>query len=187
MRRGPTPRTAVLVGCLAGFLALTGCGSGSSAGPREGREQATVGSAVVGYPNGWTVLAATDRPQGWDWAAQPAAGGDAGDATTQLAVDGDYSHAPSSDLAVANLLAAAQVGALPQFAVKGRSSTEVPGAADAVQVTFGYRAGGKNYDGLWVVARSADSRVIAVQLTGISPLNSSLVDDVRHSIRVSGS
>ena len=183
MRRTPAGRASAVpaVICwLAAALWMTGCDGGSS-GAGSPQPQATVGSAVVGYPSGWTVLGPADAPKGWDWAAQPSAGADA---TAQLAVDGDLSHAPSSDLAVASLLAAAQVGALPHFAVQSRSRADVDGAADGVQVRFTYQAGGHPVDGLWVVARSKDSRVIAVQLTGTAPLSDALVDEVRGGIRM---
>jgi len=140
---------------------LGGCSLISSPTPGS---RAEVGQVSVRYPKGWAVLAAADRPTGWDWAAQDQAG------TAQVAMDGDYS-ALDVDFTVASLLAGAQVGSYPDFALAERSAVDVDGA----RVDFGYQVADVDYQAAWVVARGDGSRTVVVQVSGRKPLSSDLV------------
>ena len=114
----------------ASTVLLAGCGLiGGGSGP-AGTTKATVGDLTVHYPDGWTVLQGGDKPAGWDWAAQDRAGQSG---TAQLAVDGDHS-AQSVDISVAQLLASAQVGSYPRFALQAQRPVEVKGADKAMRI-----------------------------------------------------
>jgi hypothetical protein len=164
------------VAVTAGLLLLAACSAGPGSGNEPGSITATVGRVEVAYPKGWVVLGAGERPQGWDWAAQNA-GGDA--AQAQVAVDGDYS-ALDVDFSSANLLAAAQVGSLPGFAVQNRDPVTVSGAGTATRIDFTYRTDGGDFRGVWVVARSATTgaHTVVVQVTGKAPVDDALVSSV---------
>jgi hypothetical protein len=167
------------------LMAVSACGGGQdSAGdppPTSASHRQTVGAAVVSYPAGWTIMPAARRPQGWDWAVEDGVG-DA--ATVQVAVDGNYSYQPSAELSTAELLAAAQVGAYPGFAVQAKHGAKVPGAVDAVRTSFTYNVFGTKYEGVWLVARASDSRTAVVQISGKAPLDDDLVEDLVHGVHV---
>lgn len=185
MRRAGAAAAAALA------LLLPGCGGGGvTGGDGTGRAAAgatreqAVGWASVRYPADWTVLAPGDRPQGWAWAAQDRPDGE--HATAQLAVDGELSQYPDIELSLANLLAAAQMGALPGFELREKVPAEVDGAEQALRADFRYEAGGKDHEGVWVVARAADHRTVAVQVTGRAPLGDRLVRDTIAGLRMTG-
>jgi hypothetical protein len=170
---------ALAAAALAALMALTALNGGSdSPSVPPGSKEHTVGWAQVAYPRGWTVLTADQRPQGWDWAAQtpdptPAAGASPG---PQIAVDGDFSRLRDVQMSAAGLLAGAQVGGLPNFAVVDQGPVDVHGAQEAVRIRFTYRTNGTEYEGVWLVARAKDTRTVAVQVTGRRPLSDQLSD-----------
>jgi hypothetical protein len=173
---------AAAVTATAGVLVLAACSALPGSGGGSDDARATVGQVDVAYPKGWTVLGDSQRPEGWDWAAQDVPGDTAG---AQLAVDGDYS-ALDVGFSVANLMAAAQVGTLPEFAVSNQEPVKISGAGTATRVDFTYRADGADFRGVWVVARSAKpgTRTVVVQLTGRAPVDDALVSQVIDGMEV---
>jgi hypothetical protein len=152
---------------------LTGCGGSDTPEAPRGTTAQDVGWARIAYPQGWTVLNAAQRPQGWDWAAQPDA---TEQAAAQIAVDGDYSRMGDVGLSSAQLLAGAQVGGFPEFEVGDQGPAKIPGAVEATRINFTYVVKGVKFDGVWIVARASDDRTVAVQVTGKRPLSDTLVD-----------
>lgn len=158
---------------VASVAVVAACGLVGAPDP-AGTTKATVGAVTVHYPDGWAVLPAADRPQGWAWAAQDRPG-TAG--TVQVAVNGDFS-ALDVDFATASLLSGAQIGTYQDFTPQAGREIEVHGADRALRTDFGYRVDKVAYQASWLVARGDGPRTVAVQVSGREPVDEKLIATV---------
>ncbi|HEX8497924.1 MAG TPA: hypothetical protein VF661_12080 [Actinomycetales bacterium] len=158
----------------AAVLVLGGCSGGVddvAAGPAA----QTVGWAKAATPDAYVVVPGDQRPVGWDWVAQDAAGSAA---TVQLAVDGELGYFQNAGLAMGVLQVGPQIGTLPSWTQVGaEQETTVAGADEARTLRFTYRPEqGRTYNGAWVVAcRKVTQQCIAAQVTSAGALDDATV------------
>jgi hypothetical protein len=162
------------------LLALAGCTR--SAVP-EGWDQHDLGTLTFALPAKLSTDVEVDAA-GWPWGRQDAAGAEA---TIQVLAAPALSHDRYADMALARLLAPAQVGGLPGFRLSDQTEIDVPGATSALRARFVYEpAPGSTAEGVWFVAADRDAaRSVAVQASG-TVLDDDLLVQLQQSLRVDG-
>jgi hypothetical protein len=162
------------------LLALAGCTR--SATP-EGWERYDLGTLTLARPAQLTTQVEVDAA-GWPWGRQDSEGTAA---TMQVLAAPGLGHDRYADMALARLLAPAQVGGLPGFRLRDQTEIEVRGATSALRARFVYEpAPGRTAEGAWFVAADRDAaRSVAVQVSG-TKLDDELLVQLQQSLRVDG-
>ncbi|WP_258726156.1 hypothetical protein [Cellulomonas sp. NS3] len=176
-RPNPVRRALLAAAGATVLVGLAACSSGS--GTPEGWTRVEDGWLQVDVPEAWVETGGlSDR---WTASWQDAEGADA---TVQLAASpalGYYRAAEARGIILAN----AQVGGLPGFAVTSQSDPVDTDALEVTRTDFTYEPddGGTSEGVLWVAADRETKKSVALQLTA-AELDEDVVEQLEASIRV---
>lgn len=176
-RLNPVRRVLLAAAGVSVLAGLAAC-SGGSATP-EGWSRVEQGWLQVDVPEGWVETG--ELSERWTSSWQDAEGDDA---TVQLAASpvlGYYRAAEGRGMILAN----AQVGGLPGFAVTSQTDPVDTDALEVTRTDFTYEPeDGETFGGvLWVASDRETKKAVALQLTA-PELDPQVVENLEASIRV---